>query len=343
MNVNEIRNKIAYGGINDPMKFPRGDVIIRAFPQIVIAPSACDYVGQPMVLEQYGFNPKEVLSLVSIDDYVIFLIYSLEYRSMVLEQLSDVMESEYLRDHPNPADGYGVILKICCIRDLKGLGLNHMNSTAKLIIQKALDLATPNYQEFLGKSHMINVPWVFNALWQFITYQGWIEPSTIAKISSYGADYLEKLQKDVPMSSIPVCVGGKLQAYNEPFDFDLGEGGALYWPDGPKVAQPAHRASTLTVAATPIPIPIPKKDSRLPTAAAPSSSSSSSSSSIKGGEQEGSEQENTSGPGSNSNAFDRIKKQTLAVGSRARESLMASPAIATSASKVMILLTEPNP
>ena len=146
MNVNEIRNKIAYGGINDPMKFPRGDVIIRAFPQIVIAPYACDYVGQPMVLEQYGFNPKEVLSLVSIDDYVIFLIYSLEYRSMICEQLSEIMEQEYLQKHPNPADGYGIVLKICCIRDLKGLGMNHMNSTAKLIIQKALDLATPNYQ-----------------------------------------------------------------------------------------------------------------------------------------------------------------------------------------------------
>jgi CRAL/TRIO domain len=31
-----------------------------------------------------------------------------------------------------------------------------------------------NYQEFLGKAHMINVPWVFNSLWYII--KGFIEP-----------------------------------------------------------------------------------------------------------------------------------------------------------------------
>ena len=183
---------------------------------------------------------------------------------------------------------------------------------------------------------MINVPWVFNALWQFIVYQGWLEPSTIAKISSYGADYLDKLQKDVPMSSIPACVGGKLQAYNEPFEFDLGVGGALYWPEGPKVTQPAHRALANATAA-------PTKDIRSPTTTTSSSSSSSSSSAHKNGTSTNNQKESetvepegstTSSNGINA-SFDRIKKQTLAVGSRARETLLASPTIATSASKVI--------
>jgi len=236
MGVNEIRNNIAYHGKNNPLKFPNGDVIIRLAPQVVMAANARDHVGQPIVLEQYGFSPKEVMAAVSIDEYIIFLIYTLEYRSMILEQLSEEMEQEYLRTHPDPStreDGYGVILKSCCIRDLKGLGMAHLSSNAKLILQKALQLATPNYQEMLGKSHMINVPWVFNTLWQFITYQGLIEPSTLKKISMNGTDYLGKIQDEIPLTSIPVAVGGKLQATNEPFEFDLGPGGALYWPDGP--------------------------------------------------------------------------------------------------------------
>ena len=240
MNVDVIRNQIAYEGKKNPIKFPKGELIIRLAPQIVIDPSARDYVGQPLVMEQYGFQPKEILAAVDIDEYITFLIHTLEYRAMILEQLSEEMERAYCQEHPNPAtrkDGYGVILKTCCIRDLKGLGMAHMNSTAKLIIQKALDLATPNYQEFLGKSHMINVPWVFNALWQFITYQGLIEPSTLAKITMNGTDYLDKIQKEIPLTSIPEVVGGKLRTSNEPFQFDLREGGALYWPAGPKVSK----------------------------------------------------------------------------------------------------------
>ena len=48
-----------------------------------------------------------------------YLIHSMEFRSMILETLSDKIENEYLASHPNPADrkdGYGVLLKICCIR-----------------------------------------------------------------------------------------------------------------------------------------------------------------------------------------------------------------------------------
>ena len=37
-----------------------------------------------------------------------------------------------------------------------------------------LVLIAANYQEFLGKSHIVNVPWVFNTLWYVI--KAWIEP-----------------------------------------------------------------------------------------------------------------------------------------------------------------------
>ena len=223
------------------------------------------------------------MAAVSIDEYIIFLIYTLEYRSMILEQLSEEMEREYLRTHPDPStreDGYGVILKSCCIRDLKGLGMSHLSSNAKVILQKALQLATPNYQEMLGKSHMINVPWVFNALWQFITYQGLLEPSTLRKISMNGTDYLGKIQSEIPLTSIPVAVGGKLQATNEPFEFDLGPGGALYWPDGPIGPGPGP-GGKIPNASAPSSNPNSRREGGAPAkSTAPSSSSSSSSSSV---------------------------------------------------------------
>ena len=179
-NVDDIRKNIAYRGCNQPSKFPHAATMLRLAPQNVIAPYARDYQNQPIVLECYGaISPKEIFQAIKIEEYIEFLIYTLEFRSMILEQLSEEMEQDYLRRHPNPSMrsvGYGVILRTCVIRCLKGLGMSHMTFQCKIIIQKALELATANYQEFLGKSHMINVPWVFNVLWQFIKGRGLLEP-----------------------------------------------------------------------------------------------------------------------------------------------------------------------
>ena len=123
-NVAEIRRKILYEGINHPHLFPLGARIIELAPQIVIAPRAFDFRGQPITLEMYGFNPSEVLSSVSIEQYLEFLIYTLEYRSLILEQLSHEREAAYCLAHPDPCtrvDGYGVTIMTCTIRDLKGI------------------------------------------------------------------------------------------------------------------------------------------------------------------------------------------------------------------------------
>lgn len=60
---------------------------------------------------------------VSIEQYLLFLTYCLEYRALALEQMSEELEREYLRNHPNideREDGYGVVIKYFAIRDMKG-------------------------------------------------------------------------------------------------------------------------------------------------------------------------------------------------------------------------------
>lgn len=44
---------------------------------------------------------------------------------------------------------------------------------------------------------------------------------------------METLLKDMPIESIPVRIGGTFAEYNEPFDFDLSEGGPLHYPGAP--------------------------------------------------------------------------------------------------------------
>ena len=76
-----------------------------------------------IAMETFNFSPKEIFEAVPISDYLVFLTYTLEYRAIVLEQMSHEREVEYINKHPNPEDrkeGYGVIVMDYTIRDLKG-------------------------------------------------------------------------------------------------------------------------------------------------------------------------------------------------------------------------------
>jgi hypothetical protein len=122
--VDDIRNEILYGGANHPHKFPLGPLMLQVVPQIVIAPHALDHSGQPITLEIYDFDPVHVLEQITVQQYLVFLIYSCEFRTLILEQLSEEREKQYLLEHPNPQDrqdNYGVVVKLCCLRDLKGI------------------------------------------------------------------------------------------------------------------------------------------------------------------------------------------------------------------------------
>jgi hypothetical protein len=85
-------------------------------------------------MESYDFSPNKLFKEVTIEEYMLFLTYALEYRALVMEQLSQEAEQRYIEQHPREedrADGYGVVLLSCFIRDLKGardtiLPLNHL-------------------------------------------------------------------------------------------------------------------------------------------------------------------------------------------------------------------------
>lgn len=230
-NVDQIRQEILYGGRNSPFFFPKGKVIIDRAPQIIVTPHSRDREGRPLCLEQYCFNPKEVMKVVSIDDYLLFLTYALEYRAMVMEQMSHELEQLYITQFPNEkdrADNYGVVLLDYTIRDLKGVGFNHLGSDGRAILKAALDLGLPNYPEYLGKSHMINVPTLFSTMWYFLKQI--LDEPTQAKFEFSGYDYLTALQKDISLENIPACLGGEFELYNEPYDFDVSPTGPFAYP-----------------------------------------------------------------------------------------------------------------
>jgi hypothetical protein len=217
-----VRNEILYQGCDSPLSFPKGKEFITLAPQVVLAPRHTDNLGRPIMFEAFGVDPASIFSVLTIDDYILFLKYCLEYRNLVLEQLSAEAEAKASNDAAERSTG--VILNLCIIRDLNGIGWSHLSSDAKAMIKAGLDVAVPNYPDTLGVSHMVNAPYIFHGLWMFI--RNLLDANIINKISISSANGLDALSKDLPTTSIPDCVGGQLcmDGQNGAFEFDYSMG-----------------------------------------------------------------------------------------------------------------------
>jgi hypothetical protein len=180
-NMDSIRQNIVYNGCSSPSKFPMGEKVLRLIPQTVVMPHSVDRQDQPIVVEHFDFVPGEVLEEISQEDYMLFLLYALEYRALVFEQLSAEREAALLELHggrpplvrqPNSLSeedvGWGVVVRGCFIRDLRGLSWAHVGAEGQAFLRPIISVVAANYPEFLGKSYIINSPMVFNVLWQFI-------------------------------------------------------------------------------------------------------------------------------------------------------------------------------
>mmetsp|Transcript_31222 Transcript_31222/g.44866 ORF Transcript_31222/g.44866 Transcript_31222/m.44866 type:complete len:349 (+) Transcript_31222:2523-3569(+) len=243
--IDTYRNNIVNNGMDHPLKFPNGELILSLVPQLVIAPFGFDKMGCPLCVDQYNFSPAAVLEKVSLEQYITFAVYCLEYRSIILEQISEQRERKALAeltavgnsenkevpsvespsDSSNAVDNallqpYGVLVNTCVIRDLSGVGFEHLGSRGLEIIKAVVTLASDFYPELMRKCYMVNTPWVFNTIWYFV--KGLLAPRTLAKISVMGTSFLSEISGEIDEEFLPSLIGGP---YNsgmtyEPFPFD---------------------------------------------------------------------------------------------------------------------------
>ena len=230
--VDEIRHEIVSKNLDHPSKFPRGVRILEMIPHLAITPNARDKNGNLICVDQYKFKPGEVVSEIGLPDYLIFAVYCLEFRSLVVEQLSEKEERAFLDSlspeqrasavDPHGAIGgdnqqpHGVILGTLVIRDMAGLTMEHCSEVGRQIIKAVVTVSSDNYPELLRRCLLINVPWIFNALWYFI--KGMLHESTIRKIQLCGKDYHPLLLQDLQPEHVPVLVGGPYKGGMSPDD-----------------------------------------------------------------------------------------------------------------------------
>ena len=239
MDVDTIRYNIVEGGMNTPSLFPFGETILKLMPQVVCSASALDRFGSPICVEQYDFSPTAVLAQVPLEHHVTFAIYCLEYRSLVVEQLSEAREQAYLaslspearaaalREDDDDGDDnnnteaapYGVLTNTCVVRDVGKLSYEHVKE--RELLKTIVVIASQNYPELLRKCFIINAPFIFRSLWYFL--RSLLSETTQAKISILGADFAAELRKDVDAACLPALVPGGLYSVGgeSPFVFDL--------------------------------------------------------------------------------------------------------------------------
>ncbi|CAE7757979.1 SFH2 [Symbiodinium microadriaticum] len=192
-----------------------------------------------------NFSPSAILGVTDIESYIEFIKYSLEYQTIILEQLAEQKERELLRKAVDIGEEpYGIILQGVTIRDLGGITLDHIGTRGQSISKAVIAISQDNYPELLGKMVMINTPWIFNGFWWVL--KNFLPTRTLEKIVILGGNYQTELFKIVDPAHLPAFLGGSYQGNPfEPLPFDSSVGGLLHCPDEMKA--PDH---TITITNT---------------------------------------------------------------------------------------------
>jgi hypothetical protein len=138
-NIDQVRNEIVHGGINTPKLFPKGDYLTTEITQTVCDVNARCNKDCPISILRTTFSPSVVFDGVTKEEYVRFIHYCLEYQQLVLEQLAEQEERDFLASikdsNETVTEPYGRIKQACTIRDLYGLSLEHIGTQGQDIIR----------------------------------------------------------------------------------------------------------------------------------------------------------------------------------------------------------------
>ena len=97
----------------------------------------------------------------------------------------------------------------CTILDANGIGITSVFGPIKSFVKIASDIGQDYYPEMLGRMTIVNVGWLFRAVWTMV--KGFIDPKTQGKIhllkskDTYVAELLSLIDED----KLPSIFGGK--------------------------------------------------------------------------------------------------------------------------------------
>jgi hypothetical protein len=153
-----------------------------------------DKYGLPAYFLKAGkVNPNLLIRNVSLEDMTKSHIWGMEFSFQRAAESSARL-----------GRNVDQFVNIC---DLQGLSMSHRQ--ALKYIKSIAKLDNAYYPEALGKTYVINAPWIFPTIWNLV--KGWIDPVTREKIHVLGSDYKELLLERFNPEDLPAEYGGKCQ------------------------------------------------------------------------------------------------------------------------------------
>ena len=148
-----------------------------------------------------------------------------------------VCEYEKMADPRLPAcsrkSGY-LLETSCSILDLKGVGISKASSVYGYL-QSVSAISQNYYPERLGKMYVINAPWGFSAVFNFVKKV--LDPVTSAKIHILGSGYEKELLGQIPAENLPKQFGGSCECAGGCQLSDAGPWWDKEWAREPKWAK----------------------------------------------------------------------------------------------------------
>jgi hypothetical protein len=167
-----------------------------------------DKDGRPVYIEQLGKIDLNAMLKITTEERMV--------QNLVLEY-------ERLADPRLPACSRKAdkLLETCCtIMDLKGVGVTSIPQVYGFL-KRVSAISQNYYPERLGKLFIINAPWGFSGVFNFV--KGYLDPVTVSKIHVLGGKYQQELLAQIPAENLPKLFGGSCEC----------EGGCEMSDDGP--------------------------------------------------------------------------------------------------------------
>ena len=100
----------------------------------------------------------------------------------------------------------------CTIFDVNGIGILSLVGQIKSFLKLASDIGQDYYPEMLGHMSLINVGFLFRAVWSLI--KSFVDAKTASKITLLKGNYQSDLLKLVDAENLPEFLGGKCKCEN---------------------------------------------------------------------------------------------------------------------------------
>ena len=154
-----------------------------------------DKEGRPIYIELYDKTDVKALFKITTEDKMVK--YYIKQYERQIKYIFPACSAVVKRP----------VEQSCTILDANGIGITSLFGPIKGFVKLASDIGQDSYPEMLGKMTIVNVGFLFRAVWSMV--KAFIDPKTQNKINLLKSTYKDDLLALIDEENLPSFFGGK--------------------------------------------------------------------------------------------------------------------------------------